>query len=319
MLAVAGGITAALLQEPIASSALTVLATLCGAVAAAAATAQLRAGTYRRLTSRMRRGAAPAWWVFTVLAWAAILPAGAAATIAVIAEESFSSADSVVSTKMTALMLSFLGTLLSAASSASVPPMLTASPKPRPYQAHWSQLTWTASLLATTLSGMSLALHLDQRSWVVEVTITIGFAVTAALFAWHARALHNLRSQRGRLLEGLTAAYTPLTESANTGAESTRALLALRALTMPDPFRSQSPAAPPPATGWEIAEVVSILLHTYGYGPVPESIASRARLEGELGEAFRDVMSSDSSALRVAGRDFISRAIEWVSQGTPTS
>lgn len=317
--AIAGGILAVLLRQPIASSALTVLAPLCGTVAAAAGTAQLRAGTYRRLTSRMRRGAAPAWWVFTLLAWAAILPAGIAATITVTSEGSFLSVDSVVSTKLTAFMLGFVGMLLSAASSASVPPLLTASPKPRPYQAHWSQLTWTASLLAATLSAMSLALYRGQESWVVEVTITIGFAVIAALLAWHARALHNLRSQRARLLEGLIAAYESLTDIATTDANTTRALLNLRALTMPNPFRSQSPAAPPAATGWEIAEVVSVLLHTYGYGYLPESVASRALLEGELGEPFRDVANADNSALRVAGRDFIYQTIEWLSRAASTA
>lgn len=88
---------------------------------------------------------------------------------------------------------------------------------------------------------------------------------------------------------------------------------------MPNPFRSQSPAAPPAATGWEIAEVVSVLLHTYGYGYLPESVASRALLEGELGEPFRDVANADNSALRVAGRDFIYQTIEWLSRAASTA
>ncbi|TQM98565.1 hypothetical protein FHX68_1256 [Microbacterium lacticum] len=276
VVAFAAGVLAVLLQHPVASSALTVLAALGVALAAAAGTVQLRAGTYRRLTSRMRRGATPAWWVFTSLAWAAVLSAGVAAIITVTSEGSFTSVESLVSTKLAAFMLGFVGMLLSAASSASVPPLLSASPKPRQYQAHWSQLTWTASLLAATLSAMSLALYRGQDSWVVEVTVTIGFAFIAALLAWHARALHNLRSQRARLLDGLAGAYELMTDADNTDAAVTRTLLALRALTVPDPFRSQSPAAPPAATGWEIAEVVSILLHAYGYGDLPESVASRA-------------------------------------------
>ncbi len=314
VVAVTAGIFAALLQHPVANSALTVLATLGGTIAAAAWTVQLRAGTYRRLTSRMRRGATPAWWVFTSLAWAAVLSTGVASIITVTSEGAFTSLDSLVSTKLTAFALSFVGILLSAASSASVPPLLSASPKPRPYQAHWSQLTWTASLLAATLSAMSLVLYRGQDSWVVEVTVTIGFAVIAALLAWHARALHNLRSQRARLLDGLAAAYEFMTESGNTDAAATRALLALRALTVPDPFRSQSPAAPPAATGWEIAEVIRILLPAYGYGDMPESVTSRALLADELGQPFRDVLGAENAELRVAGRDFISRTIEWASR-----
>lgn len=318
VVAFAAGVFAVLLQHPVASSALTVLAALGVALAAAAGTVQLRAGTYRRLTSRMRRGVTPAWWVFTSLAWAAVLSAGVAAIITVTSEGSFTSVESLVSTKLAAFMLGFVGMLLSAASSASVPPLLSASPKPRQYQAHWSQLTWTASLLAATLSAMSLALYRGQDSWVVEVTVTIGFALIAALLAWHARALHNLRSQRARLLDGLAGAYELMTDADNTDAAVTRTLLALRALTVPDPFRSQSPAAPPAATGWEIAEVVSILLHAYGYGDLPESVASRALLAGELGQPFRDVLGAESTELRVAGCDFIPRTIEWTSRNTAT-
>lgn len=308
--ALVAGALAVLLQHPVASSALTVLATLGGTIAAAAWIVQLRAGTYRRLTSRMQRGAAPAWWVFTLLAWAAILPAGVAATITVTSEGSFDSVESIASTKLTAFVLGLVGMLLSAASSASAPPLLSASLKARPYQAHWSQLTWTASLLAATLSATSLALYGGQESWVVEVTITIGFAFIAALLAWHARALHHLRSQRARLLDGLAAAYELMTDGDSSDPTTTRALLALRTLTVPDPFRSQSPAAPPAATGWEITEVVRILLHTYGYGDMPESVTSRALLAGELGEPFRDVLDAENTALRNAGRGFISRAIE---------
>lgn len=314
--AVAAVVLAVLLQHPVTSSGLTVLAALGGAIATAAGTVQLRAGTYRRLTSRMRRGATPAWWVFTSLAWAAVLSAGVAAVITVTSQGSFTSAESLVSTKLTAFMLGFVGMLLSAASSASVPPLLTASPKPRMYQAQWSQLTWTASLLALTLSAMSLTLYRGQQSWVVEVTITIGFAFIAALLAWHARALHNLRSQRARLLDGLAATYELITDTNSTDASTTRALLALRALTVPDPFRSQSPAAPPAATGWEIAEVVNIMLHAYRYGDMPESITSRALLAGELGQPFRDVLGSKNTELRVAGCDFTFRAIEWASRNT---
>lgn len=109
-----------------------------------------------------------------------------------------------------------------------------------------------------------------------------------------------------------------MTDADNTDAAVTRTLLALRALTVPDPFRSQSPAAPPAATGWEIAEVVSILLHAYGYGDLPESVASRALLAGELGQPFRDVLGAENTELRVAGCDFISRTIEWTSRNTAT-
>lgn len=51
-------------------------------------------------------------------------------------------------------------------------------------------------MLAATLSVMSVFLHNGQDSWVVELALTIGFGVIAALLAWHARALHNLRAQR---------------------------------------------------------------------------------------------------------------------------
>lgn len=318
VVALAAGVLAAVLQHPVTSSALTVLAALGGAIAAAAGTVQLRAGTYRRLTSRMRRGATPAWWTFTSLAWVAVLSAGGAAIITVTSEGSVTAVESLVSTKLAAFVLGFVGILLSAASSASVPPLLSASPKPRPYQAHWSQLTWTASLLAATLSAMSLSLHRGQDSWVVEVTVTIGFAFIAALLAWHARALHNLRSQRERLLDGLAAAYELMTDTGNTDAATTRTPLALRALTVPDPFRSQSPAAPPAATGWEIAEVVSMLLHAYGYGDMPESVTSRALLAGELGQPFRDVLGAGTTELRAAGCDFMVRTIERTSRNTAT-
>ena len=52
------------------------------------------------------------------------------------------------------------------------------------------------------------------------------------------------------------------------------------------------------------------MLRTYGYGDMPESVTSRALLAGELGEPFRDVLDAENTALRNAGRGFISRAIE---------
>jgi hypothetical protein len=306
-------VLAIVVRHPVASSALTVLATLSGTVAAAAGTVQLRARTYRRLTARMRRGAAPVWWSFAVLAWLTILPAGIAASVTVLSEESFSSARSVGAVKFAAVLLAVLGLLLSAACSASSPPLLSASPKPRPYQAHWSQLTWTAAMLAATLCVMSVFLHHGQDSWVVELALTIGFGVIAALLAWHARALHNLRAQRGKLIESLVAAYAATSEPGHPS-EATRTLLALRSVVLPGPFRSQSPAAPPAVAGWEVTEVVSIALHAHGYGDMPDSVTSRALLWEELGVPFRDLVDADGQHLRTASREFIARSIEWLGE-----
>lgn len=303
--------TAIAAEHPVATSALTVLSTLSATVGAAAATVQLRAQTYRRLTARMKRGAAPLWWSFVLLAWFMILPAGIAASVTVISEESFGSTRVLGAVKTAALLLGVLGLLFSAACSASAPPLLSASPTPRPYQAHWSQLTWTAAMLATALCVMSLFLERGQSSWVVEVTLTIGFAVIAALLAWHARALHNLRTQRGRLTDCLVTAFGAMSE-AHPAAEAVPALLALRSIVLPGPFRSQSPAAPPAVAGWEVTEVVSVALHAHGYGDMPDSVKSRALLSDDLGLLFRDLVDADAQHLRIAARDFVGRAIEWV-------
>lgn len=240
----------------------------------------------------------------------ALTSAGIVAAVSLWSGDSFGR--SLVAVKVAALLLEIAGLLLSAASSSAAPPLLSASPKPRHYQAHWSQLTWSAGLVVATICVISLLLFTEQHSWVVEVTVTTGFAVVAALLAWHARALHNLRHQRAKLLDGLVAALAAVTAASNQHAPATSALLALRTILLPGPFRSQSPAAPPAAAGWEITEVIAVSLHASGYGDMPESIATRALLEDDLGAPFRAVVDAGRPRVNEAVQAFLVRSIEWV-------
>lgn len=312
VLTVACGVAAVTMAHPIGSSVLTVIAALALGFAAGAATALLRARAYRRLTSGIKRGATPVWWTFTSFAWVLLLPAGVVAVVSVAAETSFRSESAAVAVKMTTCAVALVGVLLSASSSASAPPLLSASSKPRPYQAHWSQITWTAAMIALTLAVVSLFVWRDQDTWLVELAVTIGFGVIAALFAWHARALYHLRQQRKLLIDALLTTYEAIADDEAPRPTAVRALLTLRSLVLPGPFRSQSPAAPPVVAGWEITEIVAVILYSYGYGDMPEAVTSRALHDDDFGQGFRHVAVADGSELRDAGREFVKEAIEWV-------
>lgn len=284
---------------------------------------QLRARAYRALTVRMTRVLGVVWWITTLAAMlVAVLAAGSAVLLAVaelLLTDEEMLVDAAEEAKWGIFWIAVLGLLGSVVSSALMPPLLTAGDRPRTFKNHWSQLAWTLGAAGVVVCIGTLLLWPGQEAWASQTIFTTGFAALAALFAWHARALSNLRAEREMLLTRLRDTLRVFPPAASGGSapapdatDRLDALLALENAVVRGPFRSQSPAAPPPAAGWEIVQIVRLLRAAAGDGEIPTSIQRRALLEGELGDPFRDVVGAPPAAVLGAGHAFLRHALDWV-------
>jgi len=269
----------------------------------------IRARTYRLIGRSMRRGATIFWWSSLVLAWLCSASGLVASVAALSIPGAFEATDSLLVVKVLALASSALGLVCSIGTSASVPPLITTARSPHFFQAHASQLTWTVAAISTSVSGLSLALNPQVGGAMAEMVVPIEFAIVGALFAWHARALFTLRALRMHLAEAILDVLARMGEASDD--DSTVVALKRLYLAMtPGPFRSQSPAAPPFAAGWEVVEIVGVALSVYGHTALPDSITKRKVLEEGLGAPFAEVVEAKSSDLREATERFFAEMLD---------
>lgn len=307
--------------------------------------AQLREVSYRRLSLFFGGAGQVVWWMGTV---SVFILAVAGATLAFLAGSGIEpiSEENRGGVKLASLFCITLGVATTVVSSGLVSPILHAGGRvkkgptgvrryrDRQYQAYWSQVAWTTSLFMAVVAICALLVGPGTEIWVMELVVPLGFALGAAIFAWHARAIRNLRTERElllRLLSGVWAAASSLGRAAlgkdnatgGTGTnaiaaadeihELTLALLDLKAVAKPGPFRSQSPAATPTMVSWEIVQVLDVALFSVGYYPrLPESIQSRQGLSGELGEVFSMFRHHPPLHIWFATEQFAKQAIDRI-------
>lgn len=285
------------------------LGALSTAVCLASSINLIRATTYRAIGRSVRHGATLFWWLSVVLAWLCSVSGLVVSVAALSVPSAFGPMGSLLLLKATALTSSGLGLVCSIGASASVPPLITTARSPHFFQAHASQLTWTVAAISTSVSALSLALSPNASADMADVLIPTEFALVGALFAWHARALFNLRELRKHVSEAILEALERM-RRADEDEATVAALKRLHLAMSPGPFRSQSPAAPPFAAGWEVVEIIGVALHAYGDAALPDNIKKREVLDDGLGDPFVAVVNAKRTDLREATERFFAEMLE---------
>lgn len=284
-------------------------------VAAGAAFAQvIGVDAFRRASQTAAVVTRVMWWVGVLTSY--VFGAAAIAAALIVANPGWfalDDADTVASVGAATFLFTAVATQSAIVCSSAAQPLVSTS-CPRLWQQAWALRAWTWSLSATVtgiglllLTGAPSASEWSSSFDAAGVICTIGFALIAAVFAWHIRSKERLSRERGStlpLLDAAAHACAPDSQSAEP------ALVRLQDVVTRDPFHSESPSALPAVAGFEIVQTVDALVAAVRGAPLPSSWERRAAHRGEVGERFRvaaEVFRDNPGEFVRAGAPFLRR------------